>query len=141
VPVGALVVLAIGGWFAWAQFAAGGATNEVHSAINKARTVVENATTDPGLKRASTFFNAQYARDGRYTELTDSQQNGPDTDWGVGVTVTMCNSQAMVLQGMTGAGAVSRLLVSGQDYGDVLGDQPCPVDIRNPRPWKVPEHD
>jgi hypothetical protein len=139
VPVAFLVVLAIGGWFAWAQFAAGGASKEVHSAIDKARGMVEHATTDPSLKRAATYFNAQYARDGHYTNLTESEQrDDPDADWGVGVTVVECSPQAMVLQSLTGAGSVSRLLVAGKDYGDVLGEPPCPIDLTKPTPWTVP---
>jgi hypothetical protein len=136
---GLLVLVLAGGAFAWVQTREGGARAQLERAIDSARDAVQGATTDPGLKRAATYFNAQYARDGRYTNLTEAQQReDPDADWGVGVTVTTCGPHALVLQSLTGAGTVSRLLARGVDHGDVVGDHPCPADLAAPAPWKVP---
>ncbi|MDQ1520348.1 MAG: hypothetical protein QOI55_1421 [Actinomycetota bacterium] len=139
VPIGIVVVAIAGAWFVWAQVHEGGARKEIQHAIDDARGAVEHATTDPGLKRAAIYFGAQYARDGKYTKLSDAAlRDDTAADWGVGVTVLWCNEQAMVLQSMTGAGAVSRLLLQGQDAGNALGEHGCPADVTNPIPWKPP---
>jgi hypothetical protein len=138
VPASALVVLAIAGWFGWAQMQEGGARHQIQHAIDEARGAVENATTDPGMKRAALYFNEQYARDGHYTQMTDTElRDDAAADWGVGVTVNFCNDQAMVLQSLTGAGTSSRLLLRGVDLGDALGEHGCPLDYTNPLPWKL----
>jgi hypothetical protein len=138
-PVGIVVAALVGAWFVWAQVHEGGARKEIESAIDRARGAVEHATTDPGLKRAEAYFDAQYARDGRYTKLSDGElRDDAGADWGVGVTVLWCNDQTMVLQSLTGAGAVSRLLVHGDDLGNALGEHGCPADVTNPLPWKLP---
>jgi hypothetical protein len=139
VPVGFVVLLALGGWLAWAQTREGGARAQIQHAIDNARGAVENATTDPGMKRAATYFNEQYARDGRYVQWTEAQQRAdPNVDWGVGVAVNFCNPQALVLHSLAGSGTVSRLLLRGHDLGDAVGKHACPVDYANPVPWNVP---
>jgi hypothetical protein len=139
VPVGAVLLLAVGGWFGWAHRLEGGARHQFQHAIDVARGVVDRATSDPGMKRAALYFNAQYTRDGHYTQLSDTElRDDAAADWGVGVTVTYCNDQAMVLQSLTGAGTVSRLLLHGTDLGDQLGEHGCPIDYTNPAPWEVP---
>jgi hypothetical protein len=139
VPLSAVLVLAVGGWFGWAQLQEGGARHQIQHAIDEARGVVDRATSDPGMKRAALYFNSQYARDGHYTQMTDTElRDDAAADWGVGVSVQYCNDQAMVLQSLTGAGTVSRLLLRGIDVGDALGEHGCPLDYANPLPWKVP---
>jgi hypothetical protein len=32
---------------------------------------------------------------------------------------------------------VSRLLLSGHDFGEVNGRATCPVDFADPAPWKI----
>jgi hypothetical protein len=123
----------------WAQLQDGGARGQIQHAIDEARGAVQKATTDPGLKQASTYFNQQYVRDGRYSELSESQQrDDASADFGVGVTIEYCNSQAVVLHSLTGAGTLSRLLLRGNDLGDQLGEHGCPPDLRTPTPWTLP---
>jgi hypothetical protein len=136
VPIGVVVIVFLAAWMLWAQSHAGGARAQIEHAIEKARGAVEHATTDPGLKRAAIYFNAQYERDGRYTSLSDAERGtDPAADWGVGVTVELCSPQVMVLRSLTGAGTVSRLLLSGRDLGDAIGEHACPSDYANPKPW------
>jgi hypothetical protein len=139
VPLTALLVLAVAAWFGWAQLQEGGARRQIQHAIDSARGAVEHATSDPGMKRAALYFDAQYARDGHYTQMSDAAlRDDASADWGVGVSVTYCNDQAMVLQSLTGAGTVSRLLLRGADLGDALGEHGCPLDYTNLAPWKPP---
>ena len=56
---------------------------------------------------------------------------------GFGVTVDFCSPQAVVIEGASGAGTASRLLVSGRDYGEVPGKYGCPADLGSPTPWKA----
>jgi hypothetical protein len=139
VPLGLVVLLALGGWLTWAQTREGGARAQIQHAIDNARGAVEKATTDPGMKRAATYFNEQYARDGKYQQWTEAQQRAdPNVDWGVGVEVNYCNPQALVLHSLAGSGTISRLLLRGRDLGDAIGKHACPVDYENPVPWSVP---
>jgi hypothetical protein len=139
IPVGFVVVVLVGAWFVWAQVQEGGARGQIQHAIDDARGAVQRASTDPGLRRAADYFNAQYAREGRYEQMSDSElRDDSSADWGVGVTVLWCNDNAMVLQSMTGAGSLSRLLLNGSSLGDVLGEHACPVDLSNPQPWRFP---
>ncbi|GIU87834.1 MAG: hypothetical protein KatS3mg009_2349 [Acidimicrobiia bacterium] len=51
---------------------------------------LDDATTDPGLKRAATYYNARYARDGAYPDLTEEEiRDDPEAGWGVGVDVVL----------------------------------------------------
>jgi hypothetical protein len=127
------------GWLAWAQFDQQSSANrELNRVINKARGMVVAASTDPTLKRAEIYYNNQFHATGSYPNLTDQQQHdGTETDFGVGVTVSWCSSDMVVLQSMTGSGAISRLLRNGATVGDVLGTHDCPADLSTLTPWTV----
>jgi hypothetical protein len=136
VPLGVVVIVALAAWMLWAQAHEGGARGQIESAIERARGAVERATTDPGLQRATIYFNRQHERDGRYSSLTETERaTGPAADFGVGVTVEVCTPHAVVLRSLTGAGTVSRLLFLGRDLGDARGEHACPSNYANPRPW------
>jgi hypothetical protein len=55
---------------------------------------------------------------------------------GVGVDVEWCSAQAVVIQGASGGGTVSRLLLAGHDLGELTGKFDCPADLAKPAPWK-----
>ena len=57
---------------------------------------------------------------------------------GIGVDVTWCSPRAIVLQGFTGSGTRSRLLLDGRDLGDVVGEVGCPATLEGPAPWVLP---
>ena len=98
---------------------------------------MNDATTDPGLKRAANYYNQRYERDGAYPKVVEADlRDDPDAGWGVGVTTKWCSNDAIVLQSLTGGGTISRLLLAGADYGDVHGKEECPADLTHPLPWK-----
>jgi hypothetical protein len=132
-----VVGLAVLGWLAWAATTPGGVPARLEAISESIEGLLDDATTDPGLKRAATYYNARYERDGAYPDLTEEEiRNDPDAGWGVGVDVSWCSREAIVLQSMTGRGTISRLLVGGRDLGDVPGEQACPADLTNPLPWE-----
>jgi hypothetical protein len=132
----AVLLLALAGWFAWASTTPGGASARVNSVIDRIRTVLDDATTDPGLKRAATYYNDWHAREGTYPKLSEEQmRDDPTAGWGVGVNVDWCGPHAIVLRSLTGNGTISRLLLNGVDLGDVTGTPGCPADLTNPEPW------
>jgi hypothetical protein len=139
-PIGIVLGVAAVGFFAWAQIAPESAANhDIAGVIAKAKSAVENASTDPSLKRAALYYDQQYEVTGSYPVLSeDAQHDDPNTNFGVGVTVLWCTRNAVVLQSMTGAGSLSRLLLNGNEVGDVLGEHQCPADLSNPLPWKLP---
>jgi hypothetical protein len=133
-----LIGLILVGWLAWAATTPGGVKERLHDISNKLQSAVDDATTDPGLKRAATFYNDQYDRLGAYPNMSEQDmRDDPDAGWGVGVDVDYCNPNAIVLQSLTGSGTISRLLIEGRDYGDVHGKVDCPANLENPLPWKT----
>lgn len=132
-----VVGLALVGWLAWAATTPGGVPARLEGVSDTIQGWLDDATTDPGLKRAATYYNARYARDGAYPDLTEEEiRDDPEAGWGVGVDVVWCSPEAIVLQSMTGRGTISRLLAGGRDLGDVPGEQGCPADLADPRPWE-----
>ena len=134
-----LVIVALGAWLVWAATTDGGIAARVDDIGDKLRGVVENATTDPGLRRAATYYNRRYEQAGSYPRLSEDEiREDPDAGFGIGVEVEWCSGEAIVLHSLTGRGTISRLLVGGQDLGDVPGRTACPTDLSNPEPWRYP---
>jgi hypothetical protein len=132
-----VVGLLLLGWLAWASTTPGGVNARFEDIGDKLQGVVDDATTDPGLKRAASYYNDRFARDASYPRLSDEQlREDPEAGWGMGVDVEWCSSNAIVIHSLTGRGTISRLLVSGDDLGDVPGKIPCPTDLINPLPWR-----
>jgi hypothetical protein len=132
-----IIGLALVCWLVWAATTPGGVSARLESISDRIEGLLDDATTDPGLKRAATFYNDQYERTGSYPQLSQTEiDDDPDAGWGVGVTVEWCSRDAIVLHSLTGRGTISRLLVQGQDLGDVAQKQSCPADLTNPAPWK-----
>jgi hypothetical protein len=136
-PVLGLVLL---GWLLWAATTPGGISARIGDISDKLQGVVDNATTDPGLKRAATYYDNLYERTGSYPRLSDEDvRDDPEAGWGIGVDPQWCSAHAIVVKAQTGRGTVSRLLLDGKDLGDVDGEMPCPTDLSNPLPWHVPD--
>ncbi|MDZ4826032.1 MAG: hypothetical protein SGJ13_06145 [Actinomycetota bacterium] len=131
-----VLLFVLAGWFLWASTTEGGSSARMNDMIEKVREVLFDATTDPGLKRAATYYNSTYEREHAYPRLGEEEKT--DAGVGVGVNVVWCNANAIVLQGLTGSGSTSRLLLNGQDFGDVHAKVGCPADFANPEPWGVP---
>jgi hypothetical protein len=129
-----LVALGLGGWFAWASHRPGGASGAVNGWISSVRGDVAKVSADPDLGTARKYFNDQYSKTGSYPQMSDSDLLAAGI--GIGVTVRGCSSQAVVIQGASGGGTVSRLLLAGHDLGEVSGRYDCPTDLTHPTPWK-----
>lgn len=135
-----VLLLVLGGWFAWASTTEGGVSARVDDIVESVRDLLTDATTDPGLKRGATYFNDRYEREGAYPDVTDLQlEQGDEGGWSIGVDVVWCSPRAIVLQGLTGSGTTSRLLLDGKDLGDVRGEVGCPADLTEPAPWVLPD--
>lgn len=120
----------------WASRTEGGISARIQDGIDWVGEKIEDAATDPGFKRATDYFNRRYEAEGHYPVLSETQiREDPAADWGVGIKVVWCTRNAMVLQSLTGAGTVSRLLVNGTTYGEADGAQQCPVSLADPRPF------
>jgi hypothetical protein len=132
-----LVILAggLGTWFSWAAQRPGGVSGTVNSWISDVRGDVAKISADPDLARARRYFNGQHQATGVYPHLSEADLAAVGV--GVGVSVDWCNAQAVVIQGASGGGTVSRLLLSGQDLGEVPGKSTCPTDLADPAPWKI----
>ena len=106
----------------------------------RARDPAAAQSAPAGLKRAANYYNQRYTQEGAYPKVVAADlRDDPDAGWGVGVTTKWCSNEAIVLQSLTGGGTISRLLLAGEDYGDVHGKEACPVDLTNPLPWEKPK--
>lgn len=123
-------------WWIWAATTDGGVSARANDIVDGIRDVLSDATTDPGLKRAATFYDDTYEREGSYPRLGENEASAAGV--GIGVDVTWCSPRAIVLQGFTGSGTRSRLLLDGRDLGDVVGEVGCPATLEDPAPWVLP---
>ena len=135
-----LIGLILVAWLVWAATTPGGINARLQSISDRIQNVVNDATTDPGLKRAANYYNQRYTQEGAYPKVVAADlRDDPDAGWGVGVTTKWCSNEAIVRQSLTGGGTISRLLLAGEDYGDVHGKEACPADLTNPLPWEKPK--
>jgi hypothetical protein len=131
-----LLAVGLGSWTYWASQRPGGVSGTINGWISHTRSQVDSVSTDPDLATARRYFNRQYAANGVYPQMTESDLAGAGI--GVGVNVEWCSAQAVVIQGASGGGTLSRLLVSGRDLGELRGKYDCPADLTKPLPWKRP---
>jgi hypothetical protein len=129
-----LVVLGVGTWGVWAQQRPGGISGTVHGWISSVRGDVAKVSADPDVNKARRYYAAQRKATGTYPDLSDSDLAAVGI--GVGVNVDWCSAQAVVIQGATGAGTSSRLLLAGKDHGEIPGKIDCPANLAKPAPWK-----
>jgi hypothetical protein len=131
-----IVLLGLGSWTAWASQRPGGVSGTVDGWISSVRGDVAKASADPDLATARRYFNKQYAATNAYPRLSEADLTTAGI--GVGVTVEWCSAQAVVIQGGSGGGTASRLLLAGHDLGELPDRYDCPIDLANPAPWKAP---
>jgi hypothetical protein len=127
----AVCAVSLGAWFAWASGQPGGVSGVLNGFVEDVRGDVGSVGSGPSLRHASRFMNGQYRELGRYPILTDDQLAAAGI--GIDVDIVDCGGQAVVLQTLT----ASRLLLTGEDRGDVVGRIGCPEDLRDPAPWKL----
>ena len=131
-----VVLLGLGGWFAWAAQRPGGVSGTINSWIEHVRGEVAKVSGAPDLPRAAHTMNEQFSASGAYPQLSEDQL--ATLGVGLGVSYVWCTPQDVVLQGASGGGIASRLLVSGKDLGTVVGKYGCPDNLVNLAPWKKP---
>jgi hypothetical protein len=85
--------LVIVGWLVWAATTEGGVGARLEDYGDAIQGLVDDATTDPGLKRAATYFDERYEATGGYPQMSAAQLDDV-TKSGFGVAVTWCNDQA-----------------------------------------------
>ena len=137
-PMGILLV-AVLAWVGWAYTTPGGPSARINDWIDQTRGEVAAVSAGPGLEQTATYFDQLYSTERSYPNMSDTAlQEDPNAGFGLGMSFTWCSGQAVVLRAPTAGGAVSRLLVSGKDLGEVDGAQNCPADLAKPAPWKLP---
>jgi hypothetical protein len=130
-----LIVVGLGSWAYWASQRPGGMTGTVKSWIHDVRGDVAKVSSDPDVAKARRYFNGQYAATGSYPVMSENDLAAVGV--GVGVNVENCSAQAVVIQGASGGGTSSRLLLAGKDLGELAGKYDCPANLAEPAPWKL----
>jgi hypothetical protein len=135
-----LIVIALLSWIGWAYTTPGGPSARIGDWIDHTRDDVTEATVNPELRRSAAYFNGLFATQRRYPNLSDAEvQAAPNSGLGLGVSFEWCGPRAVVLHTLNSGGSVSRLLLDGKDLGNVATSRPCPSNLANPSPWKLPK--
>lgn len=103
--------------------------------------VVRDVTAvEEGLGGAAQALNHVYDERGSYeATLQEMQTFGPKVDWLDDISTRTCfGGQAVVVVSDSGT-PYSRLLVRGEDWGQVVGERECPRNLTDPRPWTGPD--
>jgi len=133
----AILILGVGSWTYWASQRPGGVSGTVHGWIDHVRGDVAQVSADPDAAKARRYYQSQFSTTGAYPQMSDSDL--ASVGIGIGVSVDWCSTQAVVIQGATGGGFTSRLLVGGKDFGEVTGRVNCPLNLAEPAPWSAPK--
>jgi hypothetical protein len=130
-----MLIVGLASWAFWASQRPGGISGTINGWIAHVRGDVAEVSADPDAAKARRYYQSQYDTTGVYPMMSDSDLASVGV--GVGVTVDWCSAHAVVIQGATGGGFSSRLLLSGKDLGEVTGRVDCPGNFANPAPWKL----
>lgn len=131
----ALLVIGLGSWTYWASQRPGGVSGTINGWIEHVRGDVAQVSADPDAAKARRYYQSQYDATGVYPQMNDNDLASIGV--GVGITVDWCSAHAVVIQGATGGGFSSRLLLAGKDLGEVSGRVNCPLNFANPAPWSL----
>ena len=121
--------LAVLSWIGWAYTTPGGPSARIRDWIDHTRGDIAQASVNPDLHENAIYFNGLNASQGGYPNLSDSAiQATPG--FGLSETLVWCGPHAIVLQSLSSGGSLSRLLLDGQDLGNVpnLGNFACHDD-------------
>jgi hypothetical protein len=133
-----IFVIAAASWFGWAYTTPGGPSARIGGWIDHTRGVVSEASVNPDLRRNAQYFNGLYEAQGKYPNLPDSEiQSSPG--FTLNESLVYCSTRAIVLQSLSAATKVSRLLLDGQDLGNVSNQVDCPRNLSDPAPWNLPK--
>lgn len=102
--------------------------------------VVEEVTAvEEGMGGAVRALDRVYEERGTYeASLTDLQTLGPQVDWTGEIEIRLCFGGQAVVVVSHGDTAFSRLLVQGDDWGQLVGERSCPKSLTDPHPWTAP---
>jgi hypothetical protein len=125
-----ILAAALLSWTAWALQQPGGISGTINGWIEDVRGTVVDASASRDLKHATEHYNEVFRETGKYPVLDEAQLG--QADIGVGIEIVNCGTQAVVVRSVT----QSRLLLQGENFGDVTGRVACPEDLNNPAPWK-----
>jgi hypothetical protein len=137
-PAGILLLIPLV-WLGWAYTTPGGPTARINEWIDHTRTDVADVSASPSLHQTAAYFNGLYASQGSYPNMSDSAlQSEPKAGFGLSMIFTWCTGRDVVIQSPSAGGTLSKLLVDGKDFGNVVGVVTCPANLARPAPWKVP---
>lgn len=135
---GWLLALALLSWLGWASTTPGGPSARIRAWIDHTRGHIAEASVNPDVHRNAEYFNGLYQAQGSYPNLSDSAiQTTPG--FSLSETLVYCGPQALVLQSLSSGGSLSRLLLAGEDLGNVPNARGCPANLEKPAPWKLPK--
>ena len=133
-----VLALAVLSWFGWAYTTPGGPSARIRQWIEHTRGDIADASVNPDLRTNANYFDGLYAQEGSYPNLSDSAvQTSPG--FGLNETLLWCGPRAIVLRSLSSGGSLSRLLLDGQDLGNVPNSRSCPTNLAHPSPWKLPK--
>jgi len=125
-------------WLGWAYTTPGGPSARIQAWIDQTRTDVADVSASPSLQQTAAYFNGLYVSQGSYPDLSDSALQGdPKAGFGLSMVFTWCSARDVVIQSPSAGGTLSKLLVDGRDFGNVVGAAYCPANLAHPAPWKV----
>ena len=130
-----VLIIGLASWTYWAAQRPGGVSGTINGWIDHVRGDVAQVSADPDAAKARRYYQSQYQTTGAYPQMSDSDL--ASVGIGVGITVDWCTTKAVVIQGATGGGFSSRLLLAGRDLGEVPGRVNCPGSFVNPAPWSL----
>jgi hypothetical protein len=130
-----LLLVGLCTWGYWASQRPGGVSGTINGWISHVRGDVAQVSADPDAAKARRYYQGQYQTTGAYPQMTDADLTAVGI--GVGVTINWCTPRAVVIQGATGGGYSSRLLLAGRDLGEVTGQVNCPGNLADPAPWSL----
>lgn len=103
--------------------------------------LVEDVTTvEEGLGGAVEALDGIYEeRDTYEATLGELQTFAPKVDWMGEIRPQLCFGGQAVVVVAHGEARYSRLLVQGEDWGQLPGEHECPSSFTNPHPWTAPD--
>ena len=111
--------------------------NAVDAVVERVKRPVQSLEGEAHLRAATTALSGAWAQHGSYhLDEAELRAVDPSVPWGEGITLVPCHHGAgAVLVADTVRGHVSRLLVRGDDVGDLSGSHPCPESLADRAPW------
>ncbi len=137
--VGIMVFVGFAVFLLWANAQEGGISGTFERATEWVQERVDDVTGSARADAAVDELNSIYQVEGAYPTAT-----GPaaldilDSNF-TGMKVVRCSDHHLILSALSAGGTESHLLVTGDSWGKVDGEQSCPMDLFVPDPWLLPD--